>query len=306
MSEALNKDMEPQTKQGDKVIYDEVRQPPPSLWKKFRSRKLGMLGLSVVIFVVLIAILAPWIMPYDPYEQRMTERMQLPSAEHWLGTDLYGRDMLSRIMLGARTSLTVSLGAVSISALVGVTIGMLAGFRGGWFDDVVMRIVEALMAIPALLLALVVLVSVGSSMAAVIAVIGIAMLPGTIRIARAETLEVKEKEYIKAAIATGNRSLRILLRHVLPNITGPVLVILTIQSSAVILIEASLGFLGMGVQPPTPTWGNMINEGFQYLTQAPQLAVIPGLAIVLVSLAFNLVGDALRDAVDPHVNNQRN
>ena len=274
-------------------------------WVAFKQNKLGMAALYILIFACLMAFLAPLIMPFDPLEQNVIQRMKGPSAEHWLGTDTYGRDILSRIILGSQTSLIVGFLAVGISGVAGFAIGMIAGYKGGWLDDVLMRILESIMTIPLLLLGMMVLVALGSNMTTLILVISVGLIPGCARIARGSTLALKEKEFIKAAISMGSGGSRIILTHILPNILGPLLVISTLHMSVVIMIEASLSFLGIGIQPPTPTWGNMIQDGFKFITTQPGLAIYPGIALMVVSIAFNIVGDAIRDAVDPYIKHQR-
>jgi peptide/nickel transport system permease protein len=274
-------------------------------WEAFKQNKIGMTALYVLIFAVLVALLAPLLMPFDPLEQNVIQRMKGPSAEHWLGTDTYGRDILSRIILGSQTSLIVGFLVVGISGVVGFAIGMVAGYKGGWLDDLLMRILESIMTIPLLLLGMMVLVALGSNMTTLILVISVGLVPGCARIARGSTLALKEKEFIKAAISMGSGSLRIILTHILPNIVGPLLVISTLHMSVVIMVEASLSFLGIGIQPPTPTWGNMIQDGFKFITTQPGLAIYPGIALMVVSIAFNIIGDAIRDAVDPYIKHQR-
>jgi peptide/nickel transport system permease protein len=274
-------------------------------WQAFKQNKPGMIALYVLIFICLVAFLAPLIAPYDPLEQNIINRMKGPSTEHWLGTDIYGRDILTRIIYGSQTSLIVGFAAVSVSGVIGFTIGMIAGYKGGVLDDILMRILESIMTIPLLLFGLMVLVALGSNMTTLILVISIGMVPGCARIARGSTLALKEKEFVKAAISMGSGDLRILLSHIMPNIIGPMLVISTLHMSVVIMVEASLSFLGMGIQPPTPTWGNMIQDGFRFITTRPGLSLFPGIALMIVSIAFNIVGDAIRDAVDPHIKHQR-
>lgn len=274
-------------------------------WTAFKKNKFGMISLYILIVVLLIAIFAPFIMPYDPLVQDIASRAKGPSSTHWLGTDSYGRDILSRIILGSRTSLFVGFLSVTLSGIIGCFIGMIAAYKGGLLDDIIMRFLESIMMLPLLLFGLMVLVALGPSMITLIVVITIGLVPSVARMARGVTLEIKEKEYVKAVVSLGGRDFRILFRHILPNIIGPVLVVATLNMSTAIRIEASLSFLGVGVQPPTPTWGNMIQEGFQYLTTIPGLVIFPGMALLIVSIAFNILGDAIRDAFDPHIKKQR-
>ncbi|WP_216829729.1 ABC transporter permease [Alkalihalobacterium elongatum] len=276
-----------------------------SEWEAFKKNTLGMIALWILIFICLVALLAPFLMPHDPLAQNVVNRMVGPSADHWLGTDPNGRDVFSRILMGSQISLIVGFSAVAISSTVGFAIGMIAGYKGGKLDDIIMRIMEAIMSIPLLLLGLMVLVAVSSNMLTLVLIISIGLMPSCARIARGSTLELKEKEFIKAAISMGANSTRILLTHILPNIIGPLLVVSTLNMTAVIMVEAALSFLGMGIQPPTPTWGNMIQDGFRYITTQPGVAIYPGIALMIVSVCFNLLGDALRDAVDPHIKQKR-
>lgn len=291
----------------DPVLIKKEKGKPKksSEWAVFKKSKMGMSAFIILIIMLLAAILAPLIMPFDPLAQDVSNRAQGISATHWLGTDPFGRDILSRVILGSQTSLFVGFISVATSTVIGGLIGMIAAYKGGLLDDILMRILESIMMIPLLLFGLMVLVALGSNMTTLIIVISIGLIPGVARMARGSALEVKEKDYIKAAISVGGGSTRIILRHILPNILGPLLVISTLQMSSAIRIEASLSFLGVGIQPPTPTWGNMIQEGFQYITSTPGLVLYPGLALLIVSIAFNVMGDGIRDAFDPHIKQQR-
>lgn len=277
----------------------------PAGWIAFKKNKIGMISLWVLIIMSIIAIFAPVLAPHDPYVQDIINRMKGPSSEHWLGTDAYGRDILSRIMYGTRASLLVGVVSVLLSSIIGFAIGMIAGYKGGRIDDILMRILESIQTIPLLLLGLMVLVAAGSNMYTLILVITVGLLPSCARIARGSTIDVKEKEFVKAAISMGSGTTRILLFHILPNILSSFLVISALHMTTAIMVEASLSFLGLGIQPPTPTWGNMIMDGFPHVATKPDLAIYPGLALIIVSIAFNLVGDALRDALDPHINKKR-
>ncbi|WP_223588348.1 ABC transporter permease [Neobacillus bataviensis] len=282
-----------------------ARRKKSAEWTAFKKSKLGMIGLLFLVFMLLLALTAPFIMPYDPLVQDITSRAQGVSAKHWLGTDVVGRDILSRLIWGSRTSLFVGFISVAFSTIIGGFLGMTAAYKGGWLDDIVMRALESIMMIPLLLFGLMVIVALGSSMTTLIIVISIGLIPGVARMARGSAMEIKEKEYIKSAISLGAGSFRVIIQHIFPNILGPLLVISTLNMSSAIRIEASLSFLGVGVQPPTPTWGNMIQEGFEYITSIPGLVLFPGLALLLVSIAFNVMGDAIRDAFDPHIKQQR-
>lgn len=274
-------------------------------WAAFRKNKLGMFALWILILISMIAIFAPLIAPFDPNTQDVINRMKGSTSEHLLGTDIFGRDILSRVIYGARTSMIVGIVSVILSGIIGFALGMIAGYKGGKIDDIVMRILESIQTIPLLLLGLMVLVAAGSNLYTLILVLTVGMLPSCARIARGATLDVKEKEFVKAAISMGSGSTRILLFHILPNILSSLLVISALHMTQAIMVEASLSFLGIGVQPPTATWGNMIMDGFPYVATKPELAIYPGLALIIVSISFNLVGDALRDSLDPHISKKR-
>ncbi len=274
-------------------------------WAAFRGNKIGMIALWVLIIVSIMAIAAPLVAPYDPNTQDVINRMKSSSSEHWLGTDIYGRDVLSRIIYGARTSMLVGVISVALSSVIGFAIGMIAGYKGGKLDDILMRVLESIQTIPLLLLGLMVLVAAGSNIYTLILVITVGLLPSCARIARGSTLDVKEKEFVKAAISMGSGTIRILISHILPNVLSSFLVISALHMTSAIMVEASLSFLGLGIQPPTATWGNMIMDGFPHVATKPALAIYPGLALIIVSISFNLVGDALRDALDPHISKKR-
>jgi len=286
-------------------LPDIKKQPKLLLWSVFRKSKIGMFSLIFLLFVTIISILAPLISPYDPITQNVSERMLPPSSDHWLGTDSFGRDILSRIIYGSQTSLLVGFISVLVSSVIGTTIGMIAGYKGGVLDEVLMRIMEAIQAIPMLLLGLMLLVALGSNMTTLVIAISLGLTVSCARVARGPTLEVKEKEFVKASIASGASTFRILMIHILPNILGPVLVMATLHMASAIRVEASLSFLGLGIQPPTPTWGNMIQDGLRFISTAPWVAVYPGLALMVVVIAFNIFGDTLRDAFDPHIIRKR-
>lgn len=275
------------------------------IWLVLKKSKLGMISFVFLILVIVMAISAPLISPYDPVIQNVQDRMQPPSAEHWLGTDAFGRDIWSRIIYGSQISLLVGFISVVISGIIGTTLGMIAGYKGGLFDDILMRIIESIMSIPLLLIGLMLLVALGSSATTVIIALSIGFIPSCARIARGPAMEIKEKEFVKAAIACGASTTRILFVHILRNILSPVLVLSSLHMGSAIRVEASLSFLGLGIQPPNPTWGNMIYDGMKFLTSAPWTVVYPGFALMIVVIAFNLFGDTLRDAFDPHIVRKR-
>ena len=253
----------------------------------------------VLIGVIVLALFAPWIAPYDPLATSWSLVRKAPSAAHWLGTDEVGRDLLSRIIWGARASLSAGVIAVAISVGVGVPTGMVAGYVGGWTDALISRLTDAMLAIPFLILAIALAAFLGPSLGNAMIAIGVTATPIFVRLARGQVLAARAEDYVEAARAVGNPPIRILLRHILPNILPPVMVQATLAVAAAIIAEASLSFLGLGQQPPAPSWGSMLNTAQRFLTQAPWMAIFPGLAIFLTVLAFNLFGDGLRDAMDP-------
>ena len=267
--------------------------------RKLMRRKAAVFGLCVVTLFVLVAVLAPWIAPYDPVKTSWTAIRKAPSALHWFGTDENGRDILSRIVHGASASLRAGVISVSIAVALGVPIGLLAGYRGGWIDAIISRVTDAMLACPFLILAIAMAAFLGPSLRNAMIAIGISATPIFVRLARGATMSTMVEDYVEAARAVGNPRWRIALRHVLPNIVPPVLVQATLAIAMAIIAEASLSFLGLGQQPPAPSWGSMLNSAQRFLGQAPWMAIFPGLSIFVVVLAFNLLGDGLRDALDP-------
>ena len=266
---------------------------------RFRHRPASMFGAAVIVALILLALLAPLIVPYPPNATSWTLIRKPPSVLHWMGTDENGRDVLSRVIYGARASLLAGLVSVGIAGGVGVPLGLLAGLLGGWVDAVIGRLVDAMLACPFLILAIALAAFLGPALSNAMIAIGITAAPIFVRIARGATLEAAAQEYVEAARALGNPPWRVALRHVLPNIAPPLLVQATLAIAAAIIAEASLGFLGLGQQPPDPSWGSMLNAAQRFLDQAPWLAIFPGAAIFLAVLSFNLAGDGLRDALDP-------
>jgi peptide/nickel transport system permease protein len=258
-------------------------------------------GVVVIAIVVLCALLAPWIVPYDPQAMDFSQMMAGVTPKHLLGSDRMGRDTLSRLMVGSQTALIVSLGAVGIGVVVGTPLGLVSVYFRGWADDVIMRVMDALVVFPSLLVAVGLAAVMGSSISTVIVAIGIANVPWMARIVRSQGLAVREQDFVAAAEAGGLSRLRIMARHILPNSIAPLIVQATLSMGYAVLTEAALGFIGVGVQPPTPTWGNMLQQAFSLLQQQPLLSIVPGLAIFLLVLAFNFVGDALRDVLDPRM-----
>ena len=276
-----------------------TRSPASLAWGRFLGRPAALAGAVVIALFVLIAVAAPLIAPYDPTATSWTAIRKAPSVAHWMGTDENGRDVLSRIIFGARASLLAGVISVLIAAGIGVPVGLLAGFMGGWVDGVVGRIVDAMLACPFLILAIALAAFLGPDLINAMIAIGVTAAPIFVRVARGATIDAATNEYVEAARALGNPPWRVAVRHVAPNIVPPVLVQATLAIATAIIAEASLSFLGLGQQPPAPSWGSMLNSAQRFLTQAPWLAIFPGAAIFLAVLAFNLVGDGLRDALDP-------
>jgi peptide/nickel transport system permease protein len=268
-------------------------------WRRLRRRRSAMVGLVVVCAFILAALFAPWVAPFDPIETSWSAIRQAPSAEHWFGTDDIGRDVLSRIVWGTRASLLAGVVSVSISIALGVPIGLAAGFAGGFVAALISRITDAFLACPFLILAIALAAFLGPNLTNAMIAIGISATPIFVRLTRGQVINVKVEDYIEAARALGNRPFRIAWRHVLPNILAPVMVQATLAIAAAIIAEASLSFLGLGQQPPAPSWGSMLNTAKNYVDNAPWMAIWPGLAIFLLVLSFNLLGDGLRDALDP-------
>ena len=268
-------------------------------WVRRSIRSRGLVGLVIVAVVAVAAISAPLLTPYDPAAQKLLDALQAPSRAHPLGTDEFGRDLLSRVIYGARASLEVGLLSVVVSALIGTALGQIAGYRGGRVDEVIMRLMDALFAFPALMLALVINVLLGASLTNAIVAIAVVTVPGFARLARGSTLVEREREFVLASRALGASDGRVLFRHILPNILAPLIINASTQVSSAIVTEGALSFLGLGVQPPTPSWGSMLRSGYSYMDTSPWLAVAPGLAVMVTVLGFNFIGDSLQDALDP-------
>jgi peptide/nickel transport system permease protein len=289
-----------------------TRAPTPSAFssavaatlRAFNTNKASWIGLAIFLAVVIAAIFAPLLAPHDPLEQDVLDRLKPPSAEHLLGTDYFGRDTLSRLLYGARISLVIGVVSTLIAMVVGTLIGMLAGWRGGRFDTVVMQVMDMLLAFPSLILGLIIVAMLGSSMANIIAAIALTSVPPFARIARAPTIAVKGRDFIEACRSLGFSDTRILAFHILPNIFPEILVMASLWLANAIRTEASLAFIGLGLKPPTATWGGMIREGFDNILDSAWLAIAPGVAILIVVFALNLLGDGLRDAVDPKLKNE--
>lgn len=275
----------------------------PGPWATTRKILFGrpttIFATIVIALFVIVAALAPWIAPYDPLAQSMLKINKLPSWDNWLGTDQFGRDVLSRMLYGSRNSLLFGFISPILAAIFGTLLGVTAGYFGGTTDRIISRVVDLLLAFPELLLAILIAAVLGGGFWNIIAVITVAFIPGFARVARAQTLSVKQEPYVEAAVAVGVRTPVIILRHIIPNIMAPIVALMTLWVASAIRIEASLSFLGIGTQAPNPSWGNIIRDGLNSLFGSPWPIIGAGAAITLVVLAFNLVGDAVRDALDP-------
>ena len=267
----------------------------------FFGRKLAVVGLVLVVLMIIAAIFAPWISPYPPNDIDMSQTLAKPSVQHWLGTDNVGRDILSRIIYGARTSIIIALGATALSVILGEALGLIAAHFGGIVFQIIMRFIDALMAVPMLLIALIMASLLGGGVRNVILALGVGMVSVHARMMCAQALSVKQNDYILAARAIGMSDLRMMFQEIVPNAFPALVVVATVGLGAVILAEAGLSFLGVGVMPPYPAWGGMISEGYKYITSNPAMALSPGVAIMLVVFGFNMMGDGLRDALDPRL-----
>ena len=281
------------------AVPDRLESPARRALRRLVRRKGAVVGIAVIATFILLALFAPVIAPYDPIATSWTLVRKPPSALHWFGTDELGRDVLSRVIYGARASLLAGAISVGIAVCIGVPFGLLSGYRGGVIDALISRITDAMLACPFLILAIALAAFLGPSLGNAMIAIGITTTPIFIRLTRGQTMNVKVEDYVEAARAMGNPRWRIALFHILPNIMPALLVQATLSIAAAIIAEAALSFLGLGQQPPTPSWGSMLNSAQRFLTTAPWMALWPGLGIFLVVLSFNLVGDGLRDALDP-------
>ena len=269
----------------------------------FVRNRLAVIGFILLLLVVFAAITAPWIAPYDPYEQRLEDKRSTPSAKYLLGADEFGRDILSRILYGARVALMVGVMAVVVALLIGLVFGTIAGYTGGAVDEIIMRGADIMLAFPYLLLALIIVTALGASAINTTIAVGLWGAPSFVRVVRSSVVSIKDREFITAAKAMGAPVSRIMIRHLVPNFVAPVIVFATLFMARAIMVEAALSFLGLGVQPPEPSWGLMVSSGRNYITIAPHMATMPGIAIMITILAFNLLGDGLRDALDPRMRN---
>ena len=276
-----------------------------SFWRYFKRSRLAVGGMTIIVITFLIAGSASLIAPYDPGKTDVSLKLTPPSTQNFLGTDQLGRDVFSRMLHGSKVSLSVGFVAVAISILIGILVGATAGYYSGWVDSVMMRFVDIMLCFPSFFLILTVVALLGPSLFKVMVVIGITSWMGTSRFVRAEFLSLRERDFVQAAKALGVKDRRIIFRHILPNALAPVFVTATLDVATAILVEAGLSFLGFGVQPPAPSWGNILTEGRTYIFDAWWLTVFPGLAILITVLSFNLLGEGLRDALDPRLRGRR-
>lgn len=280
--------------------------PPRRRLRMTLNHDVGALvALVFLLLLVAAAVFAPWVATHDPMAQSVVHAFEGPSPSHWLGTDQYGRDVFSRIIYGTRPALMVGVASVALAMLVGIPVGIVAGLRLGWVDRIVGWLVDVMLAFPPLLLALLIVTLLGSSLTMLIVAIGASSVPMFVRLARGSTLIVRNLDYVHMSRSFGASDLRIIVQHILPNIAGPIIVMATLTVAGAVREEASLSFLGLGILPPAPSWGNLIQDGITHVFEAPGLAVLPGITLTLAVLAFNLLGDALRDLLDPHGFTQR-
>jgi peptide/nickel transport system permease protein len=272
-------------------------------WRRFRKNKMALVGLGIVVFFILLAIFAPLLAPHDFKEQNLAERLQPPSSKHLFGTDDFGRDIFSRVIYGARISLWVGFFSVLGSVIVGSMLGIIAGYYGRWIDGIISRLFDIMLAFPSILLAIGIVAVLGPSLQNALIAIAVINIPNFGRLIRSRVLSIKQEEYVMAAKAIGMSDMRILFHHILPNSMAPIIVQGTLAIATAIIEAAALGFLGLGAQPPNPEWGKMLADSKDFLTQAPWTMVFPGIAIMLTVLGFNLMGDGLRDALDPRMKN---
>lgn len=288
----------------DTEVFLEARTTPGYwriVWRQLRLNRGAIIGGGVLAFLVVVAITAPVIAPYDPIEMAAQDMLMPPGREHLFGTDNFGRDLFSRVIHGARISLMVGFLSVSIGAVTGMVLGLLSGYSGGWVDALIMRVMDALLAFPGILLSLSIMVVLGSDLKNVMIAVGISSVPRYTRVVRASVLTAKENLYVEAARAIGCSSMVIMFRHILPNVFAPVVVLSTLGIAGAILLSAGLSYLGLGAQPPTPEWGLLLNSGRDYLAIAWWITTFPGIAIMVTVLAINMLGDGLRDALDPRL-----
>lgn len=294
-------------RQALRAVQVQVSQPPSRgalVWRQIRRNRAALAGWVVLLVLVFVALFAPQVAPFDPIRILSAERLLPPSRQHLFGTDELGRDVLSRVIFGARISLTVGLISVGVALAIGVPLGLLSGYLGGWVDNLIMRFIDILLAFPGILLAIVIAGTLGPGLRNVMIAVGIFTVPTYARVVRASTLSVREMEYVQALRALGASDQRIIFRHILPNVSASVIVLSTLGVATAILSAAGLSFVGLGAQPPTPEWGAMLSAARPYLYSEWWLPTFPGMAIMVTVLAINLLGDGLRDALDPRLRTQ--
>lgn len=286
---------------GKETEKEEILSPAKLSWQRFKRDKMGLLGAVMVIILILAALFGNYFAPYDPLDMKYEDAFQGPSGKHFLGADRFGRDQLSRIIMGSRISMTVCFGSVGIATIIGIIIGLISGYFGGRIDSIIMRLLDVLFAFPSLLLALAAVAALGPNLFNLLMIIGVLYSARFARIVRGSVLSIKEKDFIEGVRSVGAGDTSIMYRFILPNVLSPIIVQATFSLSHAIMTEAGLSFLGLGTQPPRPSWGLMLNEAREFMELAPWLAVFPGVAIIFAVLAFNFLGDALRDALDPRL-----
>jgi peptide/nickel transport system permease protein len=286
---------------GENRENGEILSPSKLAWRGFKRQKLGIIGSIMVIILIAVSLFSHVIAPYSPLAMNPKDSLSQPCGKYWLGTDRFGRDQLSRLIYGTRISMGVSFGAIAIAIVFGLIIGLISGYYGGLLDNIIMRLLDILFAFPILLLALMLVAVLGPSLENLTLTIGFLYHSRFARVVRGSVLSIREKEFIEGARSVGARDISIILFFILPNVLSPVIVQATFNLSTAIMVEAALSFLGLGTQPPTPSWGLMMSESRRFMEMAPWLAVFPGLAIIFAVLGFNLMGDALRDALDPRL-----
>lgn len=278
-----------------------ARRATPDWWRRLKRSRTAVFGLVITAIFIVLAVIGPFITPYSPTRQSLINQLQPPSAQHWLGTDELGRDILSRLLVGAQLSLSVSLTATLIATVVGTVLGAIAAYYGKWLDHLIMRVMDVLLALPGILLALAIIAALGTGLINVVLAIGIQSIPAFARLAHGSTLSAREQDYVLAARAIGVGDSTIVFRHIMPNISAPIIVQFSLRIATAVLTAAGLSFLGLGAQPPTPEWGAMLTNARTYMVTAPHTILAPGITILLTVLGLNLLGDGVRDVLDPRL-----
>ncbi len=286
------------------AAFDQVQRKQRTWWQVMVKQPLALTGLIIITFFLVVAIIGPILAPYTPTEMAPSAARQAPSADHWFGTDEFGRDVFTRLLYGARISFQVGVISVGIAAIIGVTLGLIAGYFGGWLDNVISLLMDVLFAFPTILLAIALMTAMGDGIVNVMIAIGLVNAPAFMRVVRGSVLSIRNTAYIESALSVGATSGTIVRRHVFPNVTAPLIVHASLNFATAVLAEASLAYLSLGNKPPSPSWGSMVSTGYTILQIAPWAALFPGIAIGLTVLGFNLLGDGLRDALDPRIRNQ--